>query len=145
MSFATASRAVRAPGPVANVTQTKKWTKNCHVWGSEKKVGFLTFSPQPSFRMENPMTPSELQHQHCPKPMRWGHETSDSKRFWFFWTDGRTDGRTQKRGWETQVLGSRCTNPESSLFFGDVNDFTMIPTTIHRRWLSTFPLNFPIS
>ena len=46
--------------------------------------------------MENLTTPSEPQHQHCPKPMRCGCETSHSKRFCFFRTHGRTDGRTKK-------------------------------------------------
>ena len=65
-----------------------------------EKVGFSTVSPQPSCQMENPMTPSEPQHKHCPKSMRWGHETSDSKKILIFLdgqTDGRTDGRTDTK------------------------------------------------
>ena len=37
------NRAVRSPGPVANITQTKKWTNGCGVWGREKKWVFRLF------------------------------------------------------------------------------------------------------
>ena len=67
----------------------------------ERKSGFSLFTTTVR-PYGNPMPPSELQHQHCPKHMGWGHETSDSKRFWFFWAqmhglmDGQADG--QKKG-----------------------------------------------
>ena len=91
---------------------TKDGTKLLQL-SKEMKSRFFGFSSQLSGQTENLTTPSEPQHQHCLKPMRWGCETRDSKRFWFFWThewtDSWTHGRTDKKGGgRLRVLWSRC-------------------------------------